>query len=157
MRRLISSGLMVLAGAVGPAALSPKQAFFAHVSGPRADPRLEALQRFFQKCGCPAEAYAVEFLAAADAYSLDWRLLPSISFVESTGGKATQHNNMFGWDQGRARFASPADGIYEVGYSLASSDTYRDKNLDTVLSIYNPVGPYAQKVKSVMQRISPVQ
>ena len=157
MRRLISSGLMVLAGAVGPVALSPHQAFFAHVSGPPSDPRLVTLQRFFQKCDCPAEAYTAEFLAVADAYNLDWRLLPSISFVESTGGKATQYNNMFGWDQGRARFASPQEGIHEVGYRLANSDTYRDKNLDTVLTTYNPVGPYAQKVKSVMQRISPAQ
>jgi hypothetical protein len=157
MRRILSSGLMVLAGAVGPAALSPQQVYLAHVNGPTTDVRLETLQRFFRTCDCPAEAYAVEFLAVADAYDLDWRLLPSISFVESTGGKATQYNNMFGWDQGRARFASPADGIHEVGYRLANSETYRDKSLDALLSIYNPVGPYAQKVKSVMQRISPVQ
>ncbi len=157
MRRLLSSGLMVLAGAVGPTALSPHQNYLTHVSAPAIDPRLETLQRFFRTCDCPAEAYSGEFLAVADAYSLDWRLLPSISFVESTGGKATQHNNMFGWDQGHARFASFEDGIHEVGYNLANSDTYRDKDLDTVLAIYNPVGPYAQKVKSVMRRISPVQ
>jgi hypothetical protein len=148
---------MVLAGAVGPTALSPHQAYLTHVTAPATDPRLETLQRFFQKCDCPAEAYSVEFLVVADTYNLDWRLLPSISFVESTGGKATQYNNMFGWDQGRARFASPEEGIHEVGYNLANSDAYRDKNLDTVLAIYNPVGPYARKVKSVMRRISPVQ
>jgi hypothetical protein len=148
---------MVLAGVAGPSALSPHQAYLTHVSAPSADPRLEPLQRFFQKCDCPAEAYAVEFLAVADTYNLDWRLLPSISFVESAGGKAARYNNMFGWDQGRARFASPEDGIHEVGYHLAYSDTYRDKSLDTVLSTYNPVGPYAQTVKSVMRRISPVQ
>jgi hypothetical protein len=147
---------MVLAGAAGPGALSPHQASRAYVAAPAADPRQETLQRFFRKCGCPAEAYAVEFLAAADAYNLDWRLLPSISFLESTCGKATQHNNMFGWDQGRAHFASPSDGIYEVGYRLANSETYRDRDLDTVLTIYNPVGEYAQQVKSVMRRISPV-
>jgi hypothetical protein len=148
---------MVLVGAAGPGTLSPHQTSRTHAGGPQNDPRLGTLQRFFRQCGCPAEAYTVEFLAAADAYNLDWRLLPSISFVESTGGKATQHNNMFGWDQGRAQFASPEDGIYEVGYRLANSETYRDKNLDTVLTTYNPVGPYAQKVRSVMRRISPVQ
>jgi hypothetical protein len=156
MRRLLSSGLMVLAGAAGPGALSPHQAVRAYMAGPSIDPRQETLQRFFRNCDCPAEAYTVEFLAAADAYNLDWRLLPSISFLESTGGKTTRHNNLFGWDQGRARFASPADGIYEVGYRLANSETYRDRSLDTVLTIYNPVGQYAQQVKSVMRRISPV-
>jgi hypothetical protein len=98
-----------------------------------------------------------EFLEAADAYNLDWRLLPSISFVESAGGKATPNNNMFGWDQGRAHFPSLTAGIYEVGYRLAYSETYKNKDLDALLTIYNPVGPYAQTVKSVMHRISPVQ
>jgi hypothetical protein len=157
MRRLLSSGLMVLAGAAGPAALSPHQSFPNYANTPPADSRFETLQRFFQKYGCPAEAYTVEFLEVADANNLDWRLLPSISFVESTGGKAAQNNNLFGWDQGRARFASPMDGINEVGYHLANSEPYRDKDLDEVLTIYNPVGPYAQTVKSVMERISPAQ
>jgi hypothetical protein len=127
------------------------------VSDHRSDPRLETLRHFFQRFECPAEAYAVEFLEAADAYQLDWRLLPSISFVESSGGKATANNNMFGWDQGHARFSSLTAGIYEVGYRLAYSEPYKDKNLDTVLTIYNPVGPYARAVKSVMRQIAPVQ
>jgi len=83
--------------------------------------------------------------------------LPSISFVESSGGKSTPNNNMFGWDQGRTRFASLPAGIYEVGYRLAYSEVYKNKDLDTVLAIYNPVGPYAHTVKSVMRQISPVQ
>jgi hypothetical protein len=118
---------------------------------------LETLQRFFQKFDCPAAAYVAEFVEAADTYNLDWRLLPSISFVESAGGKATANNNMFGWDQGRAHFSSLAAGIYEVAYRLAYSDAYKDKDVDTVLTIYNPVGPYAHTVKSVMRQISPVQ
>jgi hypothetical protein len=155
MRRLLSGGLMMLAGAVGPSTLSPHQAFRT-ASMYRSDARLEALRHFFQKFDCPAEAYAIEFLEAADTYKLDWRLLPSISFVESAGGKAAPHNNIFGWDNGRAHFTSPAAGIYEVGYTLAYSDTYRNKDLDTVLTIYNPVGPYARAVKSVMQQITTV-
>ena len=157
MRRLLSSGLMVLAGAAGPASLSPHQAYRAPVSEHRNDQRLEVLRQFFQRFDCPAEAFALEFLEVADSYRLDWRLLPSISFVESSGGKASPNNNMFGWDQGRARFPSRTAGIYEVGYWLAYSETYKNKDLDTVLTIYNPVGKYAQTVKSVMQQIAPVQ
>jgi len=148
---------MVLAGAVGPAALSPHQAYRAYVAEYRDDLRAETLRHFFQRFACPAEAYTVDFLEAADAYRLDWRLLPSISFVESAGGKASPNNNMFGWDQGRAHFPSPTAGIYEVAYRLAYSETYKDKDLDTVLTIYNPVGPYAQTVKSVMRQIAPLQ
>ena len=98
MRKLLSGGLMVLAGAVGPAALSPHQAYRAYVAEYRDDLRAETLRHFFQRFACPAEAYTVDFLEAADAYRLDWRLLPSISFVESAGGKASPNNNMFGWD-----------------------------------------------------------
>jgi hypothetical protein len=155
MRKVFSSGLIVLAGA---AAISPQQA------APRApwkmeaaDPRLAILRNFFQKFDCPAEAYARDFLSAADTYRLDWRLLPSISFVESAGGKTALNNNMFGWDNGRAQFDSPVAGIYQVGYQLAYSDTYRDKDLDRVLAVYNPVGPYARSVKSVMRQIAPLQ
>lgn len=157
MRRLLSSGLILFAGAVGPSAISPHQADRPRTGEHRSDRRLETLQRFFQKFDCPAAAYVAEFVEAADTYNLDWRLLPSISFVESAGGKATANNNMFGWDQGRAHFSSLAAGIYEVAYRLAYSDAYKDKDVDTVLTIYNPVGPYAHTVKSVMRQISPVQ
>jgi hypothetical protein len=84
-------------------------------------------------------------------------LLPSISFIESTGGKAARNNNMFGWDSGNAEFATLAEGINVVAYRLAHSELYRDKDLDGVLATYNPDVEYAQKVKSVMRRIAPVQ
>src|SRR5690242_17848024 len=62
------------------------------------DPRLLKLQKFFADTDAPARALSHVFLSEADQYDLDWRLLPSISFVESTGGKAARNNNMFGWD-----------------------------------------------------------
>ena len=93
----------------------------------------------------------------ADTYTLDWRLLPSISYLESTGGKAGRNNNIFGWDSGRARFSTPAAGIYAVGYRLAYSGLYRDKSLDEVLTTYNPDAAYGRKVKSVMRRIAAIQ
>ena len=52
-------------------------------------------------------------------YALDWRLLPSLSFVESSGGKAARNNNLFGWDSGRAAFSSAAAGIRAVASSLS--------------------------------------
>ncbi len=97
------------------------------------------------------------FLEAADAYSLDWRLLPSLSFVETTGGKNAHNNNMFGWDSGRAKFTSPAAGIHAVGYRLANSDAYRGKGLDRLLATYNPNPDYVRAVKSVMRSIAPAK
>jgi len=155
MRKLLSSGLAVMAGVVSlPAELSFRQERSQPVADYRNDPRLDSLRKFFVKTECPAQAYAPAFLEAADVYELDWRLLPSISFIESTGGKAARNNNLFGWDSGRAQFASPVAGIHQVGYQLAHSDLYRHKSTDAILATYNPNADYAAKVKSVMRRIA---
>lgn len=126
--------------------------------GYRDDPRFETLTRFFHRLACPAEQYAAEFLIAADNNELDWRLLPSLSFVETAGGKDARNNNLFGWDSGRAKFSSPTAGIHAVGYQLKHGRPYRNKRLDRVLAAYNPATEeYAQTVKSVMRRISPTE
>lgn len=158
MRRLLSAGLAVFAGVVStPVAISLNQGQRSPAPDYRIDPRLEALRGFFQKSDCPAVEYVGTFLEAADDYDLDWRLLPSISYVESTGGKAARHNNLFGWGSGRVRFLTPLAGIHAVGYQLAHSDLYRNKDLDELLATYNPSVEYAQKVKSVMRRIAPYE
>ena len=157
MIRLVTGGL-VFAGMVSlPMAVTPLHAPKTPTPDYSADPRLTALRTFFKRAECPAVEYAREFLDAADRYDLDWRLLPSLSFVESTGGKAARNNNLFGWDSGRAQFSSPSAGIHEVGYRLTHSNLYRDKNLDEVLTTYNPDASYAQRVKFVMRQIAPYE
>jgi hypothetical protein len=156
MIRLVTGGLVMVAGMVSlPLAMAPLNAPKTPRAEYKPDPRLTALRTFFKRGECPAVEYAREFLEAADRYELDWRLLPSISYVESTGGKAARNNNIFGWDSGRAQFSSPAEGIHEVGYRLAHSALYRDKDLDEMLETYNPDASYAEKVKSVMRQIAP--
>ena len=157
MRKILTSGLVVFAGVVSPISLSPQQPPQTKAPDYRKDPRFEAISRFFQKNECPAQEYAAVFLEAADVYHLDWRLLPSLSYIESTGGKMARNNNMFGWDSGRAHFPTPAAGIHAVGYLLSHASQYRRKNLDQLLATYNPNSDYPQKVKSVMRRIAPVQ
>ncbi|HYW42590.1 MAG TPA: hypothetical protein VE959_07015 [Bryobacteraceae bacterium] len=155
MKKMFSSSLIAVAGMVSaPVATSPRMADSHPAPEYRNDPRLASIRVFFEKFDCPAWKYATVFLEAADAYDLDWRLLPSLSYVESTGGKAARNNNLFGWDSGRASFPSPTAGIHAVGYHLSHSVLYRDKNLDEILATYNPQAEYAAKVKSVMQRIS---
>jgi hypothetical protein len=168
MRKLLFNGFVVFAGVVSLPSSLTRQNLPDRVptttqepEKPTAnksitdDPRLTTLRRFFEERGCPALAVADVFLSVADAYDLDWRLLPSISYVESTGGKQARNNNLFGWDSGRAEFASLAAGVQQVASSLARSRLYRGKDLDEVLETYNPDAEYARKVKSVMVRISP--
>jgi hypothetical protein len=157
MRKLLSGGLVFFAGIASPVAVCPHQAHPAPAPDYRKDPRFEALSTFFAKLDCPAQEYLEVFLQAADDYDLDWRLLPSLSYVESSGGKAARNNNFFGWDSGRAQFSTPQAGIHEVAYHLSHSSLYRAKTIDRVLATYNPNAQYAQKVKSVMRRIAPVQ
>jgi len=155
MKKLITSGMFVVGMVSLPVSLSHTQSRPVQPTEYNQDPRLETLRNFFRKADCPAANYAEAFLEAADAYELDWRLLPSLSYVESTGGKSAPFNNLFGWDSGRAHFASPMASIHAVGYRLAHSYLYKDKELDSLLATYNPNLNYVEKVKSVMRRISP--
>lgn len=156
MRRILSNGLLMVAGLVSlPSIVTHHRVERSPAEEYRMDPRLEALRTFFTEMHCPAIAVSEVFLQVADAYGLDWRLLPSISVIESTGGKAARNNNLFGWDAGKAEFASLSEAIQGVAYSLATSNLYKDKSLDGILRTYNPNREYARRVKSVMERISP--
>jgi len=155
MRKFLSAGLVVCAGVVYAPISKPLVASHAAPAADyRMDLRFRALRSFFEKFECPAVAYSREFLQAADDYKLDWRLLPSISYIETTCGRSAPNNNLFGWDSGRAHFASPTESIFKVAYRLAYSRLYRDKSIDGILSTYNPLAEYGPKVKSVMQQIS---
>jgi hypothetical protein len=157
MRKILSAGV-VFAGFVSiPFAVSPSQSLPVPKADHRDDPRLQALKKFFDRCDCPVSRYSEHFLEAADSYHLDWRLLPSISFVESTGGKYAVDHNLFGWDSGRAKFATTPAAIHRVGYRLGHSSLYRGKGVDELLATYNPNADYRQKVKTIMRRISPVE
>jgi hypothetical protein len=157
LRKLLSGGLVALGVASIPVQMSPRTMPTTAREQYRSDPRLTPLRQFFTRAACPAAEYAVDFLIVADEFALDWRLLPSLSFVESTGGKAGSNNNLFGWDSGRAHFPTPSDAIRSVGSHLAQDTIYRSKSLDEILAAYNPNRDYAQKVKSVMRRIANVE
>jgi hypothetical protein len=119
-----------------------------------ADPRLSRLKRFFSELESPAYFLAEEFLAAADRHGLDWRLLPSISIVESGGGREFKNNNIMGWDSCQEAFPSPQAGVEIVASRLADSKFYKTKDLDHKLATYNPVPGYARRVKALMNRLS---
>jgi hypothetical protein len=120
------------------------------------DPRAVRLRSFFAKLHCPVLNLSEDFIHAADDNHLDWRLLPSISVIESGGGKAYRNNNLFGWDQGDQAFPSLRAGLNLVAYKLGRSALYRNRDVLGKLRIYNPDASYPGKVMDVMNRISPV-
>ena len=138
--------LVALVLSAGAAAQSP--------AGCVTDPRLTRLTEFFH--GRPAELFASRFLEESDDHRLDWRLLPSLAFVETGGGKRVHRaNNWFGWNSGRARFATVGDAIHTVAEKLSESVLYRGKPLTAVLRIYNRHPSYPSRIRKVMEKIGP--
>lgn len=123
----------------------------------KVDRRTVRLTSFFDRLRCPVSNLAQEFVAVADENRLDWRLLPSISVIESGGGKAFRNNNILGWSNGGQVFPSIGSGIRMVAYKLGRSPLYRNRDSREKLLIYNPNPEYAQKVVQVMNQISPVE
>src|SRR5438552_9386520 len=103
MKKFLTRSLLFVGFMSLPVVISPQQASATPTPDYRNDPRLKSIRDFFRHGACPAERFAEVFLHAADLNNLDWRLLPSLSFVETTGGKTARNNNMFGWDAGRER------------------------------------------------------
>jgi hypothetical protein len=81
-------------------------------------------------------------------------LLPSISMVESSGGKYYSHGNVFGWNSGRARFRSISAGIHYVAAQFGNSSIYAGKDTHGILRMYNPARTaYPKKVIRFMEQV----
>ena len=114
------------------------------------------MKQFFLEKSAPVHVFTDDFLIASDRNGLDWRLLPSIALIESTGGKAAHHNNIFGWANGRVHFQTVTEGIYNVAAQLRHSERYKHKTtLDQILWTYNPYPGYVRHVRAVMDRLGP--
>ena len=147
--------MVLVAGLIAAPSVVSHQQEASGAKPQMADPRLVRLQQYFGKRDCPLREVAADFLAAADLNALDWRLLPSISMIESSGGKDYRNNNVLGWDSCRESFSSIREGIHYVAAKLAQSDLYKNKSIDGKLRTYNPNPAYPVKVKAVMRALGP--
>ncbi|HKD07233.1 MAG TPA: hypothetical protein VKB79_15120 [Bryobacteraceae bacterium] len=155
MKRFLPSGVMLFAGVLGIASATVHDEQDV-TKRKKFDLREAILRKFFSDNHCPAERYAAVFVKEADSYGLDWRLLPSLSMVESGGGKHARGNNLFGWANGKAAFHNFGEAIHQVAASLAHGRSYRGKDLEGKLLAYNPVRTdYRAIVTDMMRQISP--
>lgn len=91
------------------------------------DPRVMAMQKFLFDYNSPIYPYSKTFITEADKYGLDWRLVASISGVESAFGNLIPKgtNNGWGWrginknPEGWSQFVSWDAAIAEVTRGLA--------------------------------------
>jgi hypothetical protein len=117
------------------------------------DSRAPRLEKFLRSYNCPAPLLTSEYLAAADEYDIDYRLLPALSVRESTCGLHARLNNRWGWNSAQTGFATLAHGIRFIAHELAFGRYYRGKTLDQKLQVYNPVLPYPKEVRKLMREI----
>ena len=122
-----------------------------------ADSRCLALRNFFLRYESPLEKVAQIFVRVADEHRLDWRLLPAISMVETSGGKHGKSNNVFGWNSGKTQFASVEAGILYLGSRFGKSRIYAGRTAMGILQNYNPSRKtYPPKVTRVRLEMSSV-
>lgn len=86
--------------------------------------RYSKLATFFYYYNCPLINYTDDFINAANTYNLDYRLLPAISFQESTCGKNPKAVNIFGF--GKYRFETTQQAIYYVASAISGQITNQD-------------------------------
>lgn len=158
--RAVSFGLALL---VIPASIQLERVAFANTNQVKpmvtksdfVDLRAARLKQYFASMRCPIRELASDFIEAADDNHLDWRLLPSISMIESGGGKAFRNNNIFGWNNCDTAFPTIRAGIRQVAFKLGRLPIYRNRGSHDKLRLYNPYSWYPGRVERVMDAISP--
>lgn len=105
------------------------------------DYRVENLRNFLNKYNSPLSPYADLFVASADQYDLDYRLVPAITGVESTFGKHIPENsyNAYGWANGDYSFISWEDSITHVSKILRIN--YINRGADSIPEIARIYAP----------------
>lgn len=108
------------------------------------DKRAQVLKDYLAKYNSPLENSAQDFIDAADQYSLDWKLVVSISGVESTfgknipGGHDPSYSSYNGWGWGvygdnSLGFKSWREAIFTISKGL--KEDYVDKGYTEPLSM----------------------
>lgn len=123
------------------------------------DSRTKILRAFLQKYNSPLADSARNFIKNADFYNLDWRLVASISGVESTFGQFIPYNSYNGWGWGVygnnvIYFSSWKEGIETISKGL--KENYIDKgaaNIYQIGRIYAESPTWAYKVNYFMEKI----
>ena len=140
---LITAVLVVLSTAnIGAQTLSDSSATLKNTEErPGYDYRVENLRKFLEKYNSPLAVYADEFVIYADINALDYRLVPSITGVESTFGKHIPFEsfNAYGWANGEYTFISWEDSIAHVSKTLKTN--YIDKGAPTIAKIAKRYAP----------------
>lgn len=116
--------------------------------------KVNKVKTYLKSRRSPLANYANELVKAADTYGIDYRLVASISIIESSGGK---HNfrpyNAWGW--GKSGFSNWKEGIWAVSKGLGK---YYSRGLNTpkkIAPVYCPPNAvkWGNNVQYIMNQI----
>ena len=106
------------------------------------------IDAYFGQWDLPASGYGLAMVKAADKYDLDWRLLPALAKLETTGGKHVCKNpkglnNWFGWGSCKIGFDSIEESFDVIAKNLTGNNPrtanyYKGKTVEKILEVYNP-------------------
>jgi hypothetical protein len=116
--------------------------------------KVAAVKKFLNSYGAPLAANAEDFVRAAEMYGIDYRLLPAISMIESTGGKHLfRPYNPFGW--GRWGYPSFTVAIYDVARGMSNYYAGGLREPEKIAYRYNPVTPkdWGRKARAFMNQM----
>jgi len=124
------------------------------------DNRAKILKKFLDKYNSPLAQYSNVFVKKADDYNLDWRLVASISGVESTFGKHIPYNSYNGWGWGVygdnvIYFSSWEDAIDTVSKGLRENylNKWKATDIYEIGRIYAASPRWAGNVTYFMEKI----
>lgn len=91
------------------------------------DLKARAINKVLEKYKSPMSGSSQTYINVANTHNIDWKLLPSISGVESTFGKHVPANsyNPFGWANGKKKFDNWDHSIQTVGEGISRIYTKR--------------------------------
>jgi len=123
--------------------------------------RTEKIRSYYARYDLPLQHEAEYFIAAAEKYDVDWRLVAAIGFIESTGGKfacSTADYSAFGWGSCKINFDSYAESINVISMNLGGHNPntaryYAGKDIPDILQAYNPERIRPGYTKMVMKQM----
>jgi hypothetical protein len=124
------------------------------------DSRIKILEEYLKQHNSPLTPHAKDFVEIADKYDLDWKLVASISGLESTFGKHIPYNSYNGWGWGVygdnvIRFSSWTEGIETVSEGLRTKyiNQWGANDVYQIGKYYAASPTWAQRVTFFMNKI----
>ena len=115
------------------------------------DLRVLKIKRFLDRYPwSPLRGHEQEIVYCADKFGIDYRLYVAIAGAESTYGKnyPRRNKNLTGYQNGRTKFASIYQNIYETSKLIGTANYYRKyrrtQNIWDLIRVYKSVPPFRQ-------------